>query len=114
MKLFEYQAQKLLEDCKIPVPGGKLATSAGEAFGIVDAMKTRAVVKAQVLTGGRGKAGGIKLVASPEEARSAAEKILHMTIKDNPVHSVFITPAVDIVKEMYVSIVLNRSDKRID
>ncbi len=62
MKLFEYQAKKLLKDYDIPEPGGQAASSADEAYEIVSKMNGKAVIKAQVLTGGRGKAGGVKIV----------------------------------------------------
>ena len=76
MKLFEYQAQKLLADFQIPTPGGEVASSAEAAAAIIRRMPGKAVIKAQVLTGGRGKAGGIKVVSTVEEAKEATEKIL--------------------------------------
>ena len=114
MKLFEYQARKLLDDYNIPVPTGEVASSSDEVFRIVTKMSGKVVIKAQVLTGGRGKAGGIKLVSSAEEAKAASADILKMNIKDNPVHKVLVTPAIDIKKEFYISILVNRSDKTID
>lgn len=114
MKLFEYQAKKLLKDYDIPEPGGQAASSADEAYEIVSKMNGKAVIKAQVLTGGRGKAGGVKIVSSALEAKSAAREILQMIIKDNPVHKVLVTSAVDIKKEIYVSIVVNSGEKRIE
>jgi succinyl-CoA synthetase beta subunit len=114
MKLFEYQAQKLLTKYNIPNPKGEVASTPDEVFNIVDKMNYSAVIKAQVLTGGRGKAGGVKLISSAEEAKAVSAKILKMTIKDNPVHKVLVTPTVDIRKEFYASIVVNRSEKEID
>lgn len=114
MKLFEYQAKNILQDYQIPVSHGQLAQTADEASAIVKAMAGRAVIKAQVLTGGRGKAGGIKLVNSAEEAKEAASRILNLVINDCPVRQLLITPAVTITKELYVSVVFNRNDKKID
>lgn len=114
MKLFEYQAQALLKEYQIPVPGGKVAASPDDVYSIVSGMKGKAVIKAQVLTGGRGKAGGIKVVSSAPEAKTATQMILGLVIKDNPVHKVFVTPAVEIKKEIYVSIVLNSGAKRLE
>ncbi len=114
MKLFEYQAQKLLNDFDIPSPGGKVATTAEEAVEIMQKTGDRAVIKAQVLTGGRGKAGGIAVVSSAEEARSAAERILKMSIRDNPVHKVFVTPTIDVKRELYTSILVNSGEKTIE
>ena len=99
MKLFEYQAQKLLTKYNIPNPKGEVASTQEEVYKIVDKMNYSAVIKAQVLTGGRGKAGGVKVISSAEEAKTVSAKILNMTIKDNPVHKVLVTPTVDIKKE---------------
>lgn len=114
MKLFEYQAQKLLTKYNIPNPKGEIASSPDEVFSIVNKMNYSAVIKAQVLTGGRGKAGGVKLISSADEAKKVSTKILNMTIKDNIVHKVLVTPTVDIKKEFYISIIVNRSEKEID
>ncbi len=114
MKLFEYQGQKLLDEYGIPVPGGKLAFSVDEAGAIMKEIGRKVVIKAQVLTGGRGKAGGVKVVSTEEEAKTAARQILGMKINDIPVNKVFVSPAVDIEKEFYVSIAVNSGEKRIE
>jgi len=77
-------------------------------------MDKAAVIKAQVLTGGRGKAGGVKIVSSPDEAKTVSENIFGMTIKGNPVHLVLVTPAIAITNEYYISIVINSSEKTIE
>jgi succinyl-CoA synthetase beta subunit len=110
MKLFEYQAKGLLQKFQIPVQEGFISSSAGEAYEIAGKMKGRIVVKAQVLTGGRGKAGGVRIVSSAEEARTAAGEILGMTIKGIPVRRVMLV----IKEEYYAAIVLNSAEKRVE
>jgi succinyl-CoA synthetase beta subunit len=112
MKLYEYQSGTLLAEYGLPVPHGELARDPGEAFRIAERLGGNAVIKAQVLAGGRGKAGGVKVVQSPEEARSVAGTILAMTIHGLPVKMLLVTEAVDIEREFYVSVVVNRGAKR--
>ena len=111
MDLYEYQARELLERHAVPVLAGILATTPAEAEEAARHFDTAVVVKAQVKTGGRGKAGGVKLAHDPAEARQLAQTILGMDIKGHVVHSVLVTPAAEIAKEFYVSILLDRSNR---
>ncbi len=108
MKLLEYQSKEVFSWYRIPVQKGKVVKSIDEAREIIDEFHTPVVVKAQVPIGGRGKAGGIKLAESKEEALSKVEQVLGMEIKGVPVKKVLITEAVDIKKEIYMGIVLDR------
>jgi len=112
MKIHEYQARELLASYGVPVPPGKVACSAEEAASIAEEIGLPVVIKAQVLVGGRGKAGGVKVAHSLEEAREAADKILKLTIKDIPVEAVLVAKAVDIQKEYYLSVTVDRSNKK--
>jgi succinyl-CoA synthetase beta subunit len=111
MDLLEYQGKQLFARHGVPVPDGKPATSVDEALGAADEIGYPCVVKAQVLIGGRGKAGGIKVVKDRDEARAAAEAILGMDIRGHTVHEVWIEAASDIAEEYYASIVFDRSAK---
>jgi succinyl-CoA synthetase beta subunit len=112
VNIHEYQAKEIFRNAGIPIPPGEVATTAAEAEAIARKFGGTVVVKAQVHAGGRGKAGGVKLAKSPEEARDLAEKILQLTIKDLPVQKVLVTPAADIATEAYVGIIVDRSSKR--
>ena len=118
MDLFEYQGKELLRKFEIPVPEGRVATTADEAAEAAKGLGGRVVVKAQVQIGGRGKAGGIKLANSPEEAREHAEQIIGMTIsnaqdpKGQVVRRVLVERAGDIRKEYYVSFAIDRSARK--
>jgi len=112
MDIHEYQAKELFARQGIPVPPGEVVTSPEEAERVATRFGTAVMVKAQVHTGGRGKAGGVKFAKDASEARSHAEKILGMTIKDLTVERVLITPAEDIESEAYVGIVVDRASKR--
>ncbi|QPK81627.1 ADP-forming succinate--CoA ligase subunit beta [Schaalia sp. ZJ405] len=116
MDLYEYQARNLFRDHDVPVLPGITATTPEEAFEagrtLIDDGATLLVVKAQVKTGGRGKAGGVKLARTPEEARDKAEQILGLDIKGHIVHTVLIASGADIEKEYYFSILLDRSNRR--
>lgn len=112
MKLLEYQGKKLFKEFDIPVSEGSIAQSAQETEAIAKKLGGRVVVKAQVLVGGRGKAGGIKLVNSPKEAGEAARLILASTIKGERVKQVLVTKAVDIERELYLAITLDRGQKK--
>ncbi|MEO5580670.1 MAG: ADP-forming succinate--CoA ligase subunit beta [Gemmatimonadaceae bacterium] len=112
MNIHEYQAKEIFRNAGIPIPPGKIATTPEEAESIAREFGGTVVVKAQVHSGGRGKAGGVKLASSPEEARDVAEKILSLTIKDLPVEKVLVTPAADIATEAYVGIIVDRASKR--
>jgi succinyl-CoA synthetase beta subunit len=111
MDLLEYQGKQLFARHGVPVPDGKPATSVDEALAAADEIGYPCVVKAQVLIGGRGKAGGIRVVKDRDEARSAAEAILGMDIRGHTVHEVWVEAASDIAEEYYASIVFDRSAK---
>lgn len=111
MKIHEYQAKRLFADYGIPVGVQTVAHSPAEARAAAERFGSAVVVKAQVLTGGRGKAGGVKLARNPEEARDAAEAILSLTIKGERVGKVLVTPAAEIGKEYYLGLILDRSTK---
>jgi succinyl-CoA synthetase beta subunit len=113
--LFEYQAKELFADYGVPVLKDKVAGTAEEAREITAAFAAdgipRVVVKAQVKTGGRGKAGGVKLAESPDEAFEKAEAILGMDIKSHIAHKVLIAEASDIESEYYLSFLLDRANR---
>lgn len=108
MDIHEYQAKEIFREAGIPVPPGAIATTAEEAEVLAREFGGMVVVKAQIHAGGRGKAGGVKLAKTPEEARDHAADILGMTIKDLVVNKVLITPAEDIETEAYVGILVDR------
>lgn len=112
MNIHEYQAKEILRRYGIPVPPGEVATTADEAAKIAESFGGTVVIKAQVHTGGRGKAGGVKLAASPQEAREKASQILGMKIKDLTVEKVLVTPAEEIATEAYVGVIVDRNTKR--
>jgi succinyl-CoA synthetase beta subunit len=112
VNIHEYQAKEIFRREGIPIPPGEVATTADEAEAIARKFGGTVVVKAQVHAGGRGKAGGVKLAKSPEEARELAEKILKLTIKGLPVQKVLVTPAADIDTEAYVGIIVDRASKK--
>jgi succinyl-CoA synthetase beta subunit len=112
VNIHEYQAKEIFRDAGIPIPPGEVATTPAEVEAIARKLGGTVVVKAQVHAGGRGKAGGVKLAKTPEEARAVAEKILKLTIKDLPVLKVLVTPAADIASEAYVGIIVDRARKK--
>jgi succinyl-CoA synthetase beta subunit len=112
MDLYEHQGKELFRQAGIPVSGGRLATTPAEAREAAEALGGPVVVKAQVLTGGRGKAGGIKLAATPEEAEARAEEILGLDIRGHVVRKLWVEQASDIAKEYYLSLTFDRSAKR--
>lgn len=109
MKLHEYQSKQLFAEHGIPIPHGQMTMNASEAKSIAEELGGRVVVKSQVLVGGRGKAGGIRVVNTAEEAEEAATQILGMKIKDLPVRKVLIDEAVDIKTEIYLGITNDRT-----
>ena len=115
MDLFEHQAKELFAEHGVPVPAGKIATTPEEAraiaAGFASAGTSRVVVKAQVKAGGRGKAGGVKLADSPEEAEERARQILGMDIKGHTVHKVLVEEASAIAQEYYFSFLLDRANR---
>ena len=112
MNIHEYQAKELLRNEGVPIPPGDVATTAEEAERIARQYGGTVVVKAQVHAGGRGKAGGVKLAKTSEEAREVANKIIGMQIKGLTVQKVLVTPAADIASEAYVGIILDRASKK--
>ena len=111
MDLFEYQAKQLFAAHDVPVGLGEVASTADEAQAIAERIGGVVVVKAQVKAGGRGKAGGVKVAKTPEEARAAAEAILGMDIKGHTVHKVLVDPGAQIEEEYYFSFLLDRSNR---
>ena len=111
MDLLEYQGKQLFARHGIPVPSGKPAATVEEAVSAADEIGYPCVVKAQVLIGGRGKAGGIRVVKDRAEAQAAADAILGMDIRGFTVHEVWVEAASDIASEYYASIVFDRAAK---
>jgi succinyl-CoA synthetase beta subunit len=113
--LFEYQAKELFAEYGVPVPKDKVANTAEEARETTTAFAAdgipQVVVKAQVKTGGRGKAGGVKLADSPADAFEKADRIIGMDIKGHTVHRVLIAEATDIKSEYYLSYLLDRANR---
>ncbi|MFR9804304.1 ADP-forming succinate--CoA ligase subunit beta [Pseudonocardia sp. RS010] len=109
--LYEYQAKDLFAAHGVPVLPGKTVDTADAAESAATELGTAVVVKAQVKTGGRGKAGGVKLAESPAEAKEKAGAILGMDIKGHTVHQVLVTTASDISEEYYFSFLLDRSNR---
>ena len=112
MNIHEYQAKEILRKAGVPIPTGKVARTADEVASIAREYGGTVVVKAQVHAGGRGKAGGVKLAKSPDEAKTIASKILGMQIKGLTVSQVLVTPAADIAAEAYVGIIVDRAVKK--
>ncbi|HET6798664.1 MAG TPA: ADP-forming succinate--CoA ligase subunit beta [Gemmatimonadales bacterium] len=112
MNLHEYQARALLAAVGIPMFEGDVASTPSEAESIARRIGTPVVIKAQVHTGGRGKAGGVKLAKNPGEAADLASQILGMSIKGFTVHKVLVVPAADIATESYVGIIMDRATQR--
>ncbi|AXL92045.1 ADP-forming succinate--CoA ligase subunit beta [Streptomyces sp. CB09001] len=112
MDLYEHQARELFKEHGIVVPRAEVTDSPERAREIARALGGRAVVKAQVKTGGRGKAGGVRLAADPAEAEEAARHILGMDIKGHTVDTVMLAEPCDIEREFYVSYVLDRASGR--
>ena len=117
MKIQEADAKSLLVTQGLPVPAWEVARTPGEARAAAErafALGASAVViKAQVLVGGRGKAGGVKLASTADEAEAVAGRILGMDIKGITVRRVLVAPAAEIVRELYLAAVLDRGAKRI-
>src|SRR5436190_589010 len=112
MNLHEYQAKELFARYGLPVLPGQVAATPEEAADIAASIGGTVVLKAQVLTGGRGKAGGVKLANSPEEALEKAREILELTIKGHPVRKVLVAKAAEIARELYLSVVLDRATRQ--
>jgi len=112
MKIHEYQAREIFKRYGIPVSNGDVAETPEQAYDIAKKIGKRVVVKAQVLVGGRGKAGGVKLAHNPEDAKEKASEILGMKIKGLKVERVFVAEAVNIAHEAYLGVVIDRRTKR--
>src|SRR5712692_5554421 len=111
MKLFEYEAKSLAQNLGINIPKGAVASTPDEARDIHKRIGGEVVVKAQVLVAGRGKAGGIKFSTKPDDTRDRATEILNMMIKGEKVKKVLVEQKLSSKKELYASIVLDRTNK---
>ncbi len=116
MKLHEYQAKELLAEYGVPIPRGQIARTPEEAHSAASELGGKVVVKAQALTGGRGKGGGVKLVNSADEAKEAASEILGMQLVTHqtgpaglPVHTVLVEEQIEIERELYLSVAIDNS-----
>ncbi len=112
MKLHEYQSKQIFSKYGIPIPKGRVASTAEEAKQIAEELGKRVVIKSQVLVGGRGKAGGIRLAKSPGEVEDIATQILSMEIKGLPVRKVLVDEAANIEKEIYLGITNDRAARK--
>ncbi len=110
MRLYEHEGKKLFKEFKIPIPESTLARTPEEVFAAVEKLSGPAVLKSQVLTGGRGKAGGIKIAAGANEAKLIAEELFKLTIKGLPVHALLVEPKLDIKQEYYVGVTIDRAN----
>ena len=113
MKLQEYRSKEILARHGVPLLAGQVAMSPEEARAAATEMHGPVVVKAQVLVGGRGKAGGVKLAATPDEAEQRARDIIGLDIKGTTVKTVLIAPAADIAHEYYLGLILDRASRAI-
>jgi succinyl-CoA synthetase beta subunit len=109
----EYQAKEILSHYGLPIPRGEVASDPETAHQIARRFGGTVVVKAQVLVGGRGKAGGVKLARDPDEAAARASEILGLVIRGITVRKVLVAPAVDIAREIYLGLVLDRANKNV-
>jgi succinyl-CoA synthetase beta subunit len=112
LKLHEYQSKRIFADFGVPIPRGDVATTPEQARRIAARLGKRVVVKSQVLVGGRGKAGGIRLANHPDEVERVADQILGMNIKGLTVKKVLVDEAADIATEIYLGIVIDRARRR--
>ncbi|RME82703.1 MAG: ADP-forming succinate--CoA ligase subunit beta [Caldilineae bacterium] len=113
MKLHEFQAKRIFSRYGVPIPQGEVATTAAQAREIAQHLGCPVVIKAQVLVGGRGKAGGVKLARSADEAEVLADQILGMNIKGLQVKRVLVDKAADIAQEIYLGMVIDRNRRRV-
>ncbi len=113
MKLHEYQSKQILAQYGVPIPNGDIASTPTEARAIAERLGKPVVIKSQVLVGGRGKAGGIRLAQTPDEAEEIADRILGMDIKGLTVKKVLVDEAADIDAEIYLGAVLDRSARKV-
>ena len=113
MKLQEHRSKEILARHGVPVPAGEVATTPAQARAAAQRIGAPVVVKAQVLVGGRGKAGGVKLADTPEEAEARAAEILGLVIKGVTVRTVLVAPAAEIAHEYYLGLILDRGGQSI-
>jgi len=112
MKLHEYQSKQIFAEHGVPIPRGRIAATSVEAKAIAEELGGRVVIKSQVLVGGRGKAGGIRLVKTADEAEEVATQILGMSIKGLPVRRVLVDEAADIETEIYLGVTNDRAARK--
>jgi len=112
MKIHEYQAKELFRAAGIPAPDGEVVRTHDEAVAAAARIGLPVVLKAQVHVGGRGKAGGVKVVSAVDDVGPEAERILALSIKDLPVRRLLVTPAADIVTEVYLSLLVDRGARK--
>ncbi len=113
MRLYEHEGKTFFAKGKIPVSQGKVVTTVNDAVAAANAIGYPVVVKAQVLIGGRGKAGGVKVAKTETEALTHAQNILALTIKGYPVEKILIEPALDIAREIYLGVTIDRAAYKI-
>ena len=113
MRLYEFEAKKLFSQHKIPVTMGEVVETKEQAKAYAEKVKVPVVLKAQILSGGRGKAGGVKFADSPAEAEKKAEELLTTTIKGFPVRKILMYEKLEIAKEFYLGITLDRVNYKI-
>jgi len=113
MRLYEFEAKKLFADKKIPITEGILASSPEDVTAAVRELDGKAVLKVQILAGGRGKEGGIKKVDSPDDAFEIAEELFSSTVKGYPVTQVLVDPLLDIKKEYYLGVTIDRANYKL-
>ena len=113
MKLQEYRSKEILARHGVPVSDGEAATTPDAARAAAERIGGPVVVKAQVLVGGRGKAGGVKLAANPDEAAARAGEIIGLQIKGVTVRTVLVAPAAQIAKEYYLGLILDRAGQAV-
>lgn len=113
MRLYEFEAKKILSEFGIPVPQGKVITSPEQAKRFAEELKKPVVLKSQILSGGRGKAGGIKFAQTPDEAYSSAKELFSLKIKGFPVEKILLDERLEIEKEYYIGVTLDRLNYKI-
>lgn len=113
MRLYEHEGKDLFSKYKIPVPQGRLAKSRDEVLELAAEFDKPIVMKSQVLTGGRGKVGGVKFASNPQQAKSEAEKLFNLKVKGFPVEKVLVEEKLGIEKELYLGITLDRANYKI-
>ncbi|MCX6829173.1 MAG: ADP-forming succinate--CoA ligase subunit beta [candidate division Zixibacteria bacterium] len=113
MRLYEYEGKELFAKFKIPVPKGKIATTPAEAEKAATELNVPVVLKSQVLTGGRGKAGGVKIANTPAEAGALAAQLFQLKIKGYPVEKLLVEPKLDIKKEIYIGVTIDRTNYKL-